>query len=109
MGDSPVVFDVPIRGAFKYIFVVFDPVVESGDLFFEAMNFDVLVGVVSGNGGKERFSDGSEDVSIKVRVCCQCGRNSIGRHRWFRTLDQTDRERDTVLCGQGIGGIDRAV
>ena len=38
VGDSPVVFDVPIGGAFEYIFIVFDPVVESGNLFFEATN-----------------------------------------------------------------------
>jgi hypothetical protein len=109
VGDSPVVFDVPVGGTFEYVFVVFDPVVESGNLFFEAMNFNILVGIVSGNGCEEPFSDGSEDVSVEVRVCCQRGRNGIGRHRWFRTLDRTDRERDAVLGGRGVGGIGRAI
>ena len=109
VGDSPVIFDVSVRGAFEYVFVVFNLVVESGDLFFEATNFDVFMGVVSGDGCKEPFSDGSEDVGVEVRVCCQCGRNGIGRHRWFRTLDRTDWERDTVLGGQGVGGIGRAI
>ena len=78
VGDSPIVFDVSVGGAFEYVFVVFDPVVESGNLFFEVMNFNVFVGVASGNGCKEPFSDGSEDISVEVRVCCQCGRNGIG-------------------------------
>ena len=109
VGDSPVIFDVSVRGAFEYVFVVFNLVVESGDLFFEATNFDVFMGVVSGDGCKEPFSDGSEDVGVEVRVCRQCVRNGIGRHRWFRTLDRTDRERDAVLSRRGIGGIGRAI
>ena len=109
LGDSPIVLDVSVGGTFKYVFVVFDPVMESGDLFFEATNFDVFMSVVSGDGCKEPFSDGSEDIGIKVQVCCQCGRNSIGRHRWFWTLNRADREGDTVLSGRGVGGIDRAV
>ena len=109
VGNSPVVFDVPVGGAFEYVLVVFDPVVESGDLLFEVMNFDVFVGITSSDGCEEPFSDGSEDVGAEVRVCCQCGRNGIGRHRWFRTLDWTDWERDAVLCRRGVGGIGRAV
>ena len=109
VGNSPVVFDVSVGGVFEYVFIVFDPVVESGNLFFEATNFDVFVGVVSGNGCKEPFGDGSEDIGVEVRVCCQCGCNGIGQHRWFRTLDRADRERDTVLAGRGIGGIGRAI
>jgi hypothetical protein len=109
VGDLPVVFEVSVGGVFEYVFIMFDPVVKSGDLFFEATNFDVLVGVASGNGCEEPFSDGLEDVSVEVRVCYQCGRNGIGQHRWFRTLDRTDRERDAVLGGRGIGGIGRAI
>jgi hypothetical protein len=109
VGDSPVIFDVSVGGTFEYVFVVFDPVVEFGDLFFEATDFDVFVGVTSGNGCEEPFSDGSEDVGVEVRVCCQCGCNGIGQHRWFRTLDRTDWERDVVLGGRGVGGIGRAV
>jgi hypothetical protein len=109
VGDSPVVFDVPVGGTFEYVFVVFDPVVESGNLFFEATNFDVFVGVALGNGCEEPFSDGSEDVGIEVRVCCQCGHNGTGRHRWFWTLDQRDWERNAVLGGRGVGGIGRAI
>ena len=78
VGDSPVVFDVPVGGTFKYVFIMFDPVVESSNLFFEAMDFDIFVGIVSGNGCEEPFSDGSEDVSIEVRMCCQCDRNGTG-------------------------------
>jgi hypothetical protein len=78
VGDSPIVFDVSVGGVFEYVFVVFDPVVESGNLFFEATNFDVFVGIASGNGCEEPFSDGSEDIGVEVRVCCQCGRNGIG-------------------------------
>ena len=99
VGDSPVVFDIPIGGAFKYVFIMFDPVMESGNLFFEAMDFDIFVGVASGDGHKEPFSDGSEDVGIEVRMCCQRGRNGTGRHRWFRSLDWTDREGDAVFNG----------
>ena len=99
VGDSPIILDVSVGGAFEYVFIVFDPVVESGELFFEATNFNVFVSIASGNGCEEPFSDGSEDIGIEVRVCCQCGRNSIGRHRWFQTLDQADQERDAVLGG----------
>ena len=107
--DSPFVFDVSVGGAFEYVFVVFDSIVESGDLFFEATNFDVFVGVTSGNGGEEPFGDSSEDVGVKVGVCCQCGRNGSGQHRWFRTLGRMDQKRDAVLDRRGIGEIGRSV
>ena len=109
VGDSPIVFDVSVGGTFEYVFIVFDPVMESSDLFFEAMNFDIFMGIASGDGHEEPFGDGLEDVGVEVRVCCQCGRNGIGRHRWFQTLDRTDRERDAVLGGRGVGGIGRCV
>ena len=109
VGHPPVVVDIAVGGAFEYVFIVFDLVMESGDLFFEATDFNVFMGVASGDGCEEPFGDGSEDVSVKVRVCCQRGRNGIGRHRWFRTLDRTDREGDVVLSGRGVGGIGRAV
>ena len=109
VGDSPVVLDVSIGGTFEYVFIVFDLVVESSDLFFEATNFDVFMSVTSGNGCEEPFSDGSEDIGVEVRVCCQCGRNGIGRYRWFQTLDQVDWERDAILGGRGVGGIGRAI
>ena len=99
VGDSSFVFDVPVGGAFEYVFIVFDLVVESGNLFFEATNFDIFMGVTSGDGCEEPFDDGSEDVGVEVRVCCQCVRNGIGRHRWFWTLDRTDWERDAVFNG----------
>ena len=109
VGDFPVVLNISVGGAFEYVFVVFDLVVESGNLFFEATNFDIFVGVASGDGCKEPFDDGSEDVGVEIRVCRQCVRNGTGRHRWFRTLDRTDRERDAVLGGRGIGRIGRYV
>ena len=109
VGDSSVVFNVPIGGAFEYVFVVFDSVMESGDLLLEATNLDIVMGVTSGDGREEPFDDGSEDVGVEVRVCRQCVRNGIGQHRWFRTLDRTNRETDTVLDGQGVGRIGRCV
>ena len=109
VGHPPLVVNVAIWGPFKDIFVVLDSVVESGDLLFEATNFDVFVGVTSGNGCEEPLCDGSEDVSVEIRVCCQYGRNGIGRHRWFQTLDRANRERNVVLGGRGVGGIGRAI
>ena len=78
VGHPPLVVDVAVWGPFEDVFVVFDSVVESSDLLFEAMNFDIFVRVASGNGCEEPFCDGSEDVSVEVRVCRQCGRNGIG-------------------------------
>ena len=78
VGDSSFVFNVSVRGVFEYVFVVFDPVVEPGNLLFEATNFDVFLGVASSDGREEPFGDGSEDVGIKVGVCRQSGRNGIG-------------------------------
>jgi hypothetical protein len=109
VGDSPVVFSVSVGGMFKYVFIMFDPVMESSDLFFKVTNFDIFMGIALGDGCEEPFSDGSEDVGVEVRVCCQCGRNGIGQHRWFRTLNRMDWERDAVLGGRGIGGIGRGV
>ena len=109
VGHSPIILDVPVRGLFEYIFVVFDAVVKSADLFFEVADFGGLLGVASGNGREEPLCDGLEDVGVKVRVGCQDGCNGIRRHRWFRTLDQTNWERDTVFGGRGIGGIDRSI
>ena len=99
VGDSPVVLDVPIGGMFEYVFVVPNAIMEPVDLLLEAMDFDVFLGIVSGDGCKEPFHDGSEDVSIEIRVCCQCGRNGTGRHRWFRALDRANWERSAVFGG----------
>ena len=99
VGDSPIVFDVPIGGALKYVFIVLNTIVEPANLFFEATDLDVFLGFALSDGCKEPFCNGSEDVGVKVRVCCQCGRNGTGQHRWFRTLDQANRERNVVLDG----------
>ena len=109
VGDSSFVFNVPVGGAFEYVFVVFNSVVESGDLLLEATDLDVFMGVASGDGCEKPFDDGSEDVGVEVRVCRQCVRNGIGRHRWFRTLNRTNQERDAVLDGRGVGRIGRCV
>ena len=109
MGDSSVVFNVPVGGAFEYVFIVLDSVVESGNLLLKATNFNIFMGVASGDGCEEPFDDGSEDVGVEVRVCRQCVHNGIGRHRWFRTLDRTDQERDAVFDGRGVGRIGRCV
>ena len=97
MGDLPLVFDVSIGGAFKYVLIVLNAIIEAANLFFEATDFNIFLGITSSNGCEEPFCDGSEDVGIKVRVCCQCGHNSTGRHRWFRTLNQADWERNVVF------------
>ena len=109
VGDPSFVLDVPVRGTFEYVFIMFDPVVESGNLLFEATNFGIFVGVVSGDGCEEPFDDGSEDVGVEIRVCHQCVRNGTGQHRWFRTLNRTDQERDAVFDGRGVGRIGRCV
>ena len=109
VGDSSVVFNVPIGGAFEYVFIVFDSVVEPSDLLLEATDLNILMGVASGDGCEESFDDGSEDVGVEVRVRRQCVRNGIGRHRWFRTLNRTNQERDAVLDGRGVGRIGRCV
>ena len=109
VGHPPLILDVAVWGFFEDVFIVFDSVVEPGDLFFETADFNVFVGVTSGNGCEEPLCDGSEDVGVEVRVCRQRGRNGIGRHRWFQSFERASRERDTVLDGRGIGRIGRAV
>ena len=99
VGDLPIVLNVPVRGAFEYVFIVLDTIMEPANLFLEMTDFDVFLGVTSSDGCKEPFCNGSEDVGIEVRVRCQCGRNSTGRHRWFRTLDWANWERNTVFNG----------
>ena len=96
---SPIVFDVSVGGTFEDVFIMLNTIVEPADLFFEATDFDVFLGVASRDSCEEPFCDGLEDVGIEVRVCCQCGRNGTGRHRWFQTLDRADRERDTIFDG----------
>ena len=78
VGDSSIILNIPVRGAFEYVFVVLDMVVEPADLFFEVTDFDVFLGVASSDGCEEPFCNGSEDVGIEVRMRCQCGRNGTG-------------------------------
>ena len=99
VGHLPVVLDISIGSPFKYIFVVFDVVVKSADLLVEVADLAGLLGITSGNGCEEPLCDGSEDVGIEFRVGHQGGRNSTGRHRWFRALDRMNRERDMVFDG----------
>ena len=99
VGHLSVVFNVSIGGMFKYVFIVFDAVMEPADLLVEAVDFADLLSIASGDGCKEPLCDGSEDVSVEVRVGRQSGCNGTGQHRWFRTLDQMNQERDTVFGG----------
>ena len=78
VGDLPIILDVPIGGAFEYVFIVLDVVMESADLFVKAADFTSLLSVVSGNGCEEPLCDGSKDVGIEVRVGRQSGRNGTG-------------------------------
>ena len=109
VGYPPVVLDISIGGAFEYVFIVLDAVVESADLFVKAVDFASLLSVTLGDGCEEPLCDGSKDVSIEVRVGRQSGHNSTGQHRWFQTLDRMNQERDAVFSGRGVGEIDRAI
>ena len=102
VGYSPLVLDVPIGGSVKRVLIVLDAVVESTDLFFEAVDFAGFLGVTSGNSGEEPISNGSKHVHIEIGVGRQGGCNCTRRHRWFRTLDWSDWEGDVVLGGQDI-------
>ena len=99
VGDSPIVLDVPVGGMFEYVFIVLDTIVEPANLFLEATDFDVFLGIAPSDGCEEPFCNSSEDVGIEVRVRCQCGRNGTGQHRWFQTLDRANRERNAVFNG----------
>ena len=99
---SSVVLDVSIGGPFKHVFVVLDLIMEPTDLFLEATNFTCFLGIALGNFCEEPISDGSKDVCIEIGVGHQGGCNCTRRHRWFRTLDRSDWERDAVLGGQGV-------
>jgi hypothetical protein len=66
VGHPPVVLDISIRSSLEYALIILDTVVEPVDLLFEVVNFAGLLGIASGNGCKEPFSDGSENVSIEV-------------------------------------------
>ena len=109
VGHSAVVLNVPVGGPLKYVFVVFDTIMKSADLFIEVANFAGLLCIMSGDGCEEPLCNGLEYVGVEVRVGCQGGHNGTGRHRWFWTLDRADWERDAVFGGRGIGGIGRAV
>ena len=102
VGHLPIVFDISIGGPLEYVFIMFNAVMESTDLLFEVANFSGLLGIASGNGVKEPFSDGSEDVRIEIGVGRQCSCNCIGRHRWFQALNQSDWERAVVFGGRDI-------
>ena len=67
VGHPPVILDVPVGGSLKYVFVVFNVVMESADLFSKAANFAGLLGIALGDGCEEPFSNGSENVGIEVR------------------------------------------
>ena len=109
VGHPPIILNVPVGGSLEYVFVVFDVVMESADLFFEVANFAGLLGVASGDGCEEPFSNGSENVSVEIGVGRQGGCNGTRQHRWFRTLNWVDWERDAVFGRRGIGEIDRTV
>jgi hypothetical protein len=78
VGHSSIVFNVTVGGTFKYVFVVFDAVVEPTDLLIEVADFAGLLSIASGDGCEEPLCDGLEDVSVEVRVGHQSGRNSTG-------------------------------
>jgi hypothetical protein len=102
VGHPPIVLNVSVGSSLKYIIIMFDAVMEPTDLLFEVANFAGFLGIMLGNGCKEPFSDGLENVSVEVGVGRQGGCNGTGRHRWFQTLNRSDRERDAVLGRQGV-------
>ena len=77
VGYLPIILDITVRGSVKCVLIVLDMVVEPVNLLLEAADFAGLLSFTSSDGCEEPFSDGSEDIGIEVRVCCQCGRNSI--------------------------------
>ena len=99
VGYSPIIFDVTIRGSVECVFIVLDTVVEPADLLLEVVDFAGLLGIALSDGCKEPFSDGLENVCIEVGVGHQGGCNSTRQHRWFRTLNWSDWERDAVFGG----------
>jgi hypothetical protein len=78
VGHSPIILNVSIGGSLEYVFVVFDAIMESTDLFPEAANLAGLLGVTLGDGCEEPLCNGSEDVGIKVRMGHQGGCNGTG-------------------------------
>jgi hypothetical protein len=78
VGYSPIVLDISVGSSLEYVFVVFNMVVEPTDLLFEAVNLAGLLGIALGDGCKEPFSNGSENVCVEVRVGRQGGCNGIG-------------------------------
>jgi hypothetical protein len=99
LGNLPVSDNVAIGGSVKCIFVMLDMVVEPSDLFLKVVHFDSSLCFTLGNGGKEPISDGSEDAQVELRMGSQGCHNSTRQHRWFWTLNWSDRERDRVLSG----------
>jgi hypothetical protein len=102
VGHPPVILNIAVGGLLKYVFVMFDAVMESADLLLEVADFTGLLGVMLGDGCEEPISDGSEDVCVKIGVGRQGGCNGTRRHRWFQTLDRSDLERGMVLSRRGI-------
>ena len=102
VGHSSIIGDIAVGGPVELVFIVLDTVMEPSDLFFEAMHFACSLGLALSNGQEEPISDGSENGCVEVRVGRQGGCNCTGRHRWFRTLDQSDWERDVVLDGRDV-------
>ena len=102
VGYSPVVLDITIGGSVERVFIVLNMVVEPTNLLLEAADFTSLLGIASGDGCEEPFSDGLENLCIEIRVGRQGGCNCTGQHRWFWTLDRSDWESNVVLGGRGI-------
>ena len=70
VGYWPVVLDVTIGGSVECVFIVLDTVMEPVDLLLEVADFAGFLGVASGDGCEEPFSDGLEDVCIEIGVGC---------------------------------------
>ena len=102
VGDLSIVLLVAIRGSFDNVLIMLNMVVEPVDLLLEVADFAGLLGVTPGNGCEEPLCDGSENVCVEFWVGCQGGCNGTRRHRWFRTLDQSNWERDAVFGGRGV-------
>ena len=75
MGDLSVIFFIAFGRSVECVFVVLNTVMEPADLFFEVTNLTCFLGIASGNGCEEPFSDGLEDVCIEIGVGCQGGCN----------------------------------
>ena len=68
MGDTAVVEDVALWGSLEGFLVLEDAVLETPDLFSEAMVLHRSVGFAVGDGGEESVRNGAKEYRIDVVI-----------------------------------------